>query len=158
VYRRERLVPSYGAAITGQPLQVTAHRDAAVAIGQDVCYVVATAISMDPLIESPASNEACVSVRDIVAPAAPVGGAALALDDGVEVSWSASGEGDLAGYRVYRSVDGAPPERVGEVPADQTTFLDARAPRGVRLAFHVTAVDRAGNESPPSEPTELRRP
>jgi len=84
--------------------------------------------------------------------------AALVQDDGIEVSWSPSLEADLASYHVYRAAAGAPPLRVGEVVAPETSFRDTAAPRGTPLAYTVTAVDRDGNESPPSAAVEATRP
>jgi fibronectin type 3 domain-containing protein len=129
-----------------------------VSLGQRWCYIVGTVVSTEPVVESPRSNEACVSVTDIVAPAAPSGVAALGGPDGVEVSWSPSTEPDLASYRVYREVPGGPRERVGEVAPPETSLRDARAAPGTRYSYTVTAVDRAGNESKPSGPAPGGRP
>jgi hypothetical protein len=60
-----------------------------------------------PVIESGSSNEACLAVKDVSAPAAPAGVAVLVRDGAVEVSWSPSSEPDLAVYRVYRARPGA---------------------------------------------------
>jgi fibronectin type 3 domain-containing protein len=111
-----------------------------------------------PLVESAASNEACIDVKDVLAPAAPAGVAAIPRDEGIEVSWSPSPEGDLLAYRVYRSPRrGGQMERVAEVAAPETTFLDKEPPEG-GLQYSVTAVDRAGNESPVTSSAEVRRP
>ena len=83
--------------------------------------------------------------------------AALGAADGVEVSWSPSTESDLASYRVYRTAEGKT-ERVGEVAAPETSFRDSRAVPGTRYTYTVTAVDKAGNESPPSAGAPGTRP
>jgi len=119
---------------------------------------VGTVVSTEPVAESTRSNEACVSIVDIVAPAAPSGAAALGGPDGIEISWSPSTEPDLASYRVYREVPGGPREKVGEVAPPETSFRDASAAPGTRYAYVVTAVDRAGNESPPSAAAPGARP
>ena len=90
--------------------------------------------------------------------AGPTGAAVLAGADGIEVSWSPSLEADLASYRVYRAVAGAAPVRVAEILPPETSFRDTKAPPGSALVYTVTAVDRDGNESPPSAPLETRRP
>jgi fibronectin type 3 domain-containing protein len=110
------------------------------------------------VVESARSNEACVSVHDIVPPAAPSGVAAVGGADGVEVSWSPSTESDLASYRVYRAAGGKTPERIGEVAAPETSLRDTSATAGSRYLYTVTAVDKAGNESPPSAPAPGTRP
>src|SRR5262249_35651641 len=100
--RRSDPAGAYGAPLSSPPDTGTAFQDRTVAIGQRWCYVVGTVISTEPVIESARSNEACLSVRDIVPPAAPTGVALLGGPDGVEISWSPPTEADLASYRVYR--------------------------------------------------------
>jgi len=138
----------------GVPLQAAAFEDTAAAPGQSFCYVVRLVAATAPLIESASSNEACLAVKDVAAPAAPVGVAALVRDGAVEVSWSPSSEPDLALYRVYRGAPGAAPQRLAEVAAGESTFRDTPAERGMPFLYTVTAVDAAGNESPPSAAAE----
>jgi fibronectin type 3 domain-containing protein len=139
--------------VAGPPL-----RDTTIAPGERWCYVVRTVASTEPVVESASSGEACVENKDVFPPAAPGGVAVLVRDDGVEVSWSPSLEADLGSYRVYRSADGAPRVRVGEVAPPETVLRDAAVPSGAAVVYTVTAVDRDGNESPPSAAVEARRP
>jgi fibronectin type 3 domain-containing protein len=153
LYRRDES-GDYGAPLVDEPLRGAAtFLDATATLGTRVCYVARTVVSGAPLIESEASNEACVGVEDKKAPAAPQGVAVLATDAGIEVSWSPSPEPDLALYRVYRHAAGAGPERIAEVRAPETSALDTTAGAG-RFVYAVTAVDTAGNESPRSTPVE----
>jgi hypothetical protein len=153
LYRRDES-GDYGAPLVDEPLRGAAtFLDATATLGTRVCYVARTVVSGAPLIESEASNEACVGVEDKKAPAAPQGVAVLATDAGIEVSWSPSPEPDLALYRVYRHAAGAGPERIAEVRAPETSALDTTAGAG-RFVYTVTAVDTAGNESPRSTPVE----
>ena len=153
IYRRE---PGgrYGAPLQAVPLQVAAFEDSAAAPGQSFCYVVRLVAATEPVIESGSSNEVCLAVKDVAAPAAPAGVASLVRDGAVELSWSPSAEPDLAVYRVYRARSGAAPERIAEVAAGESTYRDTAAERGVPFLYTVTAVDTAGNESPPSAPAE----
>jgi hypothetical protein len=153
IYRRDS-AGAYGAPLVRAPLQVASFKDEGVALGQSVCYVSRLVASTEPVIESEPSNEACLTVKDVEAPAAPTGVAALARDGGVEVSWSPSSEPDLASYRVYRAASGAAPERLAEVGAGESSYRDTTAVAGVTHVYTVTAVDAAGNESPPSAPAE----
>jgi len=134
--------------------------DRTVTPGENVCYVVRTVVAREPqpLVESAPSDEACLSVRDISPPAAPTGIAALARGDGVEVSWSPSPEADLDRYRVYRKVGDESPERLAELPATETSYLDRTLPAGSTARYSVTAIDKAGNESAASAAAEGRRP
>jgi hypothetical protein len=153
VYRRAD-PGSFGAPLAPLPTERASYDDVAAALGSRVCYVVRTVVSTDPLVESDASNEACVTVEDITAPAAPTGVATLPGDTGLDVSWSPSAEADLASYRVYRATRGAAATRIGEVAKPATTLRDTTAVAGQRYRYTVTAVDAAGNESPPSAGTE----
>jgi hypothetical protein len=158
VYRRADPGGSFGNPLGSEPLAAAAFEDKTVSLGQRWCYEVGTVVSTEPVVESARSNEACVSVHDIVPPAAPSGVAAVGGADGVEVSWSPSTESDLASYRVYRAAEGKTPERIGEVAAPETSLRDTSATAGSRYLYTVTAVDKAGNESPPSAPAPGTRP
>jgi fibronectin type 3 domain-containing protein len=113
--------------------------------------------SAEPLVESAASNEACVDVKDIVPPSPPAGLTALARAEGVEVTWSPSAEADIHVYRLYRTFR-RQREKLVELTAPETSYLDATAPPGSLVRYTVTAVDHAGNESGDAEPAEARRP
>jgi hypothetical protein len=157
VYRR---VDSgeWGVPLNHAPQTRRVFTDTHAPLGSTVCYVVRAVGSVDPLIESAPSNEACVEVRDIVPPGPPSGLAVVPRDGALEVVWSPSPDASLAGYRVYRAVSGAEAERVAEVPAGTTTWVDSTGEGGVLYTYTVTAVDAAGNEGPPSGSAEgIRR-
>jgi fibronectin type 3 domain-containing protein len=100
---------------------------------------------------------ATVTPRDIFPPAAPTGlettfiPATAGTPGYVELSWSISPEGDLAGYAVYRSeaVD-SPRERISTEILPSPTFRDISVTSGRRYYYSVSALDRVGNESPKS--------
>ncbi|MCR2824566.1 malectin domain-containing carbohydrate-binding protein [Microbacterium sp. zg.Y909] len=107
--------------------------------------------------ESVASGETSgvfVSAPDEEAPSAPTGLTAVNGDAEVTLTWTAPAATDLAGYRVYRSLESG--AFLGDVVAsgDQlvvaTTWLDADADNGTTYFYQVTAVDASGNESSPS--------
>ena len=158
VYRRADPSGTYREPLRPEPLATNTFEDHGVALGQKLCYVVATAISTEPVIESMRSNEACLAVRDIVPPASPSGVTTLPGPGGVEISWTPSSEADLASYRVFRQAPGGPREKIGEVAPGESSLRDTTAAPGIRYAYTVTAVDRAGNESPPSAPVAGGRP
>jgi hypothetical protein len=110
-------------------------------------------------VESADSQPAVVTPRDTFPPAAPqrlvvilvppTPGTAAHL----ELSWGISLETDLAGYHVYRSeqeITGTPGsgERLNRELLLSPTFRDMSVLPGRRYTYRVTAVDRAGNESP----------
>jgi hypothetical protein len=108
-------------------------------------------------VESADSAPAMVTPRDIFPPAAPtsleiaVVPATQQVPAYVELSWAISSEGDLAGYSVYRSdAEVAPGERVSAETLPSPTFRDISVLPGRRYYYRVSALDRAGNESPKS--------
>ncbi len=150
VYRREREGGSYDAPLIAAPTLVSPFQDSTVAPGRAVCYAVRSVAALEPLVESAASAEACLDVKDVTPPPVPEGGAAYLQDDGtVELSWSPLLESDLAGYRVYRRGGAGARELVAEVPPTDTRWRDPQA-GGARRVYTLTAIDKAGNESAPS--------
>jgi hypothetical protein len=111
----------------------------------------------DASVESSDSNLAAVSPRDTFPPAAPQELIAVlvpAQADAaahLELSWAISPETDIAGYNVYRSEqEGAKGSRLNTDLLLTPAFRDMNTPSGHRYFYTVTAVDRAGNESPAS--------
>src|SRR5690606_6725178 len=68
----------------------------------------------------------------------------------VEVNWSPSEAGDLLSYRIYRSIDGKTFTPVGTQQGEHTRYMDFLRDPGRQAWHRVTAIDIAGNESPPS--------
>jgi hypothetical protein len=96
-----------------------------------------------------------VEVRDVFPPRVPQGTVAVAFTDetpiggGIDLSWEANTESDLAGYYVYArdlSREGAEPVRISELLA-VPAFRVERKTYGHRFAYSVSAVDKSGNES-----------
>jgi hypothetical protein len=157
VYRRTG-TGLYAAPLTPRLIEKHNLNDTAAPEGEKVCYVVRAAASLEPLVESGPSNEACLGVRDIKPPDAPTGLAVLPREGGLELVWTPSPEEDLAGYRVYREAAGEPRARVAELEAGRTGWTDASAMRGISYRYTVTAFDRAGNEGAPTAPLEASLP
>ena len=116
-------------------------------------------------IESADSPPAVIAARDTFPPAAPVGleatitPATPEAPAHVELSWAISSEGDLAGYYVYRSDrEDSPGERINQEALPSPTFRDISVVPGRRYFYRVSAVDRAGNESPPSSAVQIEVP
>jgi hypothetical protein len=96
--------------------------------------------------QSDISQERTLTFKDEFAPAAPANLRATASANSVELSWDANTEPDLAGYRVYRSVNGgvfAKIADVNEIPA----YSDKTVEAGKTYRYVVSSVDRSGNES-----------
>ncbi len=155
VYRR---APSgtFGTPLNREPLEERELTDRMAPVGATACYVVRAAASVEPLIESAPSNEVCLEVRDITPPAPPTGLAVVPREGGLDVVWSPPPALDVGGYRIYRAAGGEDAVVVAEVKAGETTWHDARVDAGVLYRYTITALDRAGNESPPSGSVEGR--
>ena len=116
-------------------------------------------------MESGDSVPAAVTARDVFPPAAPQGlevaiiPATPQTPAYVELSWAISSEADLAGYYVYRSDSEATPgERINSEILPSPAFRDMSVVRGRRYFYSVSAVDRAGNESPKSSAVPAQVP
>jgi hypothetical protein len=157
VYRRVG-TGTYRLPLAHEPLVERNTTDSTAPHGVTACYVVRAAASVDPLVESAASNEVCLEVRDVEPPAPPSGLAVLPRQAGLEVLWTPSSESDLAGYRVYRQAAGEPRARVAEVELSRSAWLDTTARPGVVYHYEVTAFDQDGNESAPTPATEASLP
>jgi len=153
LYRRVGDAPFAGPLLEA-PLEGRAHTDKSAPLGSTACYVVRAVASVRPLIESGPSNESCVGVRDVAAPATPAGLAILPRENGLQALWSPSTEPDLAGYRLYRAAGDGPSDKLAELPPGTTDFLDETARKGVVYRYSLSAFDQAGNESPPSAAVE----
>ena len=113
--------------------------------GREHVFAVVAVDSSDN--ESGPSDAVAAVPRDAVAPAAPTGLTAVPADTEVALSWDASPEADIAGYRVLR--DGL------EVRFETgTSWTDTDVVNGTTYTYVLVAVDTSDNDSDPSEPVE----
>src|SRR5262249_34506708 len=117
-------------------------------IGKKYSYLVQayTDLGAHREAQSDLSQERTLTFDDKFPPGAPANLRATASANSVELSWDANTEPDLAGYRIYRSVNGGAFEKiadVNEIPAYSDKPVDA----GKAYRYVVTAVDESGNES-----------
>jgi hypothetical protein len=88
------------------------------------------------------------SEPDTTAPDAPAGLSATASSTRVDLSWSASPDQDLAGYRVYRSVDaGKNFSEITKGLLTSTVYADTGLQNGTTYTYVVRAEDTSGNLS-----------
>jgi len=122
-------------------------------------------------MRSAPSNTVQIVRTDSFPPAVPAGLAAIPAERGegtgakvqmvVDLSWEPNGEIDLAGYLVSRQLlDGqrrpvGEVQRLNETPLAAPAFRDLSAVAGQGYQYRVTAVDRSGNQSAPSEPVSV---
>ena len=100
---------------------------------------------------SPTPNAAAAAVvggGDVTPPAPPGGLVATAGDGQVDLSWSASPEGDLAGYDVHRATaSGGPYTRLNGSLLTSPSYADTGVTNGTTYYYVVTATDATGNQS-----------
>ena len=96
-----------------------------------------------------------VIAPDSIPPSEPSGLFAQAEDTKVTLSWPKNMEGDLAGYRLYRSEseDGSGEyiREGNDISATATTYIDGNVQNGKIYWYYLTAFDVAGNEGAPSD-------
>ncbi len=95
-----------------------------------------------------------ITPKDAFAPAVPGGLTGVVGIGSIELAWDRSPEPDVAGYRVYRSTDGAQWQPVGAQTA-AASYSDRGAKAGTTYKYAVTAVDQNGNESARSAVVEI---
>ena len=128
----------------------TSTSDKSFEFGRDLAYTVRAATQdKEPFWESGDSEPFKIRPEDVFPPAPPAGLAAVAGPDLVSLSWEPSPGQDVAGYRVWRRVEGSTEfQELTPEPLKGTTFQDTTAERGVRYEYAVTAEDLKGNRSP----------
>jgi len=103
--------------------------------------------------ESDPSPELFIAPADTFPPATPAGLRATAAPTSIELSWDRNTEPDLAGYRIYRSTNNGPFEKLTEV-AQIPAYSDHAVEHGKQYRYQLTAFDQSGNESPHSAVVE----
>ncbi len=111
----------------------------------------------DVALESADSNLVVVTPRDTFPPSAPQDLVVVLVPAQgqepahLDLSWAISPETDIGGYNVYRSEQqNAPGTHLSPGLLLTPAFRDMNVVPGHRYFYTVTAVDRAGNESPAS--------
>ncbi|HEU4335491.1 MAG TPA: hypothetical protein VFT32_13430 [Candidatus Eisenbacteria bacterium] len=144
VYRKD-VMDGPGVRLNDAPVPDVVYRDATVAEGGEYYYSVR---SVSPAGVEGLPSHDLVLRYDRVPPPAPSGLTAVPAANAVSLGWDPSRAPDLASYRLYR--DGA--LLAGALAA--TAYTDMPVAPGVPRRYEVTAVDRNGNESIPSEAVE----
>lgn len=137
-----------------------AYSDKTFEFGKAYAYVVRSVRAVDSTrLESSDSAPAVVTPKDVFPPATPQSLSSAILpgeaagSSVVELSWSINVEPDFAGYRVYRRDQS---DTNGQLLTPELlptpAYRDTSVQSAHRYWYTVTAVDRAGNESPPSPP------
>jgi hypothetical protein len=145
-----------GAPLNGAPVKVTKYDDAP-PVGAYRYLVTAVREVGPPVIESDATPTVYAEFKDLAAPPAPAGVAALVEESAVRIVWDAVEAADLAGYRVYRTAGGTRTP-LNTTPLAESTYRDTSLKRGVTYTYSVSSVDKLGNESVASSASAIMIP
>jgi hypothetical protein len=102
-----------------------------------------------------------VALRDVIAPAPPLGLVTAVAGDTVVLRWTPPPDADVTAYQLWRAQrsDSGFTKVGAPVPSGAGTVArDAGRPAARLFWYRVTAVDRAGNESVPSAPAVAEVP
>ncbi|HWF46394.1 MAG TPA: hypothetical protein VG168_05270 [Bryobacteraceae bacterium] len=111
-----------------------------------------TVIAAKGPAESLSSGPAEITTHDIYPPSVPGSIAAIASANSIEISWERSPEADLKGYYVYRSINGGPFERIGNL-VNVPSYSDHDIQAGKTYRYRVSAIDMLNHESDKSPAT-----
>jgi hypothetical protein len=134
-------------------LMKPAFADREFAFGTPVRYMVRAIASAAgaAILESGDSRVAEILPRDTFPPAVPAGLTAVSAPNLITLLWDPNREADLHGYKIWRRVSGTETfSTLTPEPLLENTYTDTAVEKGGRYDYAVTAVDRAGNESPRS--------
>lgn len=142
------------------PISATEYADKSFQFGNNYRYVV-RAVSLGTggaQVESLNSNAVSVSPLDTFPPAAPERPSVAAPEPSsarLAIFFAANKETDIAGYNIYRSTDPNLPKqnwtKLNQTLLARTTYQDDKVEAGKTYYYYITAVDKTGNVSPPSE-------
>jgi hypothetical protein len=127
---------------------------------------VADVVPVGQFVRFYAASGSWTAASDTTAPAAPTGLTASPGWTTVQLNWTANGEADIAGYKVYRKIGSGSWSGSPVSTGSATGFLDTGLTIGETYSYRITAYDNAANESavssivvavtaPPLAPTGL---
>ncbi len=106
-------------------------------------------------VESQESNIVKVSPVDTFAPSPPAAITLATSLNSISIFFAVNPEKDIAGYKIYRSVDETFDRSKWELLTPEllttNTFQDTRVESGKTYFYYLTATDKTGNVSQPSE-------
>lgn len=139
------------------PLGGTSFEDPNFEFGKEYFYfvrAVSVGLQAEP-VESSESNIADVKAVDTFPPSPPSALTVAASPTTISIFFAVNPEKDVTGYRIYRSLDPALDKAKWELITPNllvlNTFQDTRVESGKTYHYYVTAADKYGNVSPPSE-------
>ena len=135
------------------------YEDFMVENGTTYYYVVRRARTKGKLIvESKASDEVGATPKDTYPPPTPVGFTVHYRGEAVYLAWDPVVVPDLAGYYVYRKELGGEWTLLMREALSNCIYVDHDLRKGLSYFYKVSAVDKSGNISMPSEVVKISIP
>lgn len=151
LYRSEEEVPAR--QLNSALIEKPEYSDKSFSFGRTYRYFVRAVLESAPWVESEDSVPVDILARDTFPPAPPTGLSVIGGPGFIALSWEASREPDLDGYRVWRRITGRGEFiPIASLTASESTFQDSEVEKKRRYEYAITAFDAAGNESRKSEP------
>ena len=111
-------------------------------------YYVVQAVDTSSNTSANSNQDSATPTGDTTPPAAPTGVTATPASNQVSLDWADNGEGDLAGYDVYRSTtSGSGYSKVNSSLLTASSYVDNSATNGTTYYYVVQAVDTSSNAS-----------
>jgi len=139
------------------PVRVTEYTDEFFEFGKEYYYfvrAVSSGTQAEP-VESGESNILKFNAADTFAPSAPTAITVAAAPGTISIFFAVNPEKDIAGYKIYRSIDPDLAKDKWELLTPMllktNIFQDTRVESGKTYHYYITATDTRGNVSPESE-------
>ena len=145
-------VPTTGTPLNGPTLiakTATTYTDATGVVGTPYFYALVAADTSGN-DSSPSAEASGTPLADLTPPVAPTDLAGSPHSNRVDLTWTANGEPDLAGYNVYRSLTSGVTKAGSPINGSLVTgasYSDATAVNGTPYFYAISAVDASANES-----------
>ncbi len=151
VYRAEGKAPPR--RLNSQLIKDNKYSDKDFLIGSVYRYIIrASTTESAPFMESDDSELLEIKAEDTFPPAVPSGLVSIVAGDFVSLTWDENSDEDLAGYRVWRRMEGKDEfVLLTPQPIAENAFNDTTVEKDKRYHYAVTAQDNSGNESRKSE-------
>lgn len=156
IYRSKRATAEFE-KINDTPVTDSAYSDENFEFGQTYEYFIRT-VSLGTAgepVESVNSETVKVSPLDNFPPSVPSAITIAAAPNNLSIFFAANPEKDILGYKIYRTTNQSEPKDEWTLLTpeilERNTFQDKNVQSGTTYFYYITAIDKAGNTSQPSE-------
>ena len=157
-FRVYRLAPPETEPTLVATVKTPEYIDNQVQYGKTYVYSIQAAVaSGNSEAQSEASDSISIAPEGRFPPPVPDGLAAIAGVSSIELSWNPDNDTDLSGYYAYRSVNGGPFARIGDL-LTTPAYSDHAIETGKHYRYQVSAVSVRGKESATSTIVEMVAP